>query len=160
MTAGISAATAIADARRALDKAIRDALADDNDVEIAFGFRSVFQKDDWISPGEIEVSVEPANIGPSRGMDERITFHVGIGAWRSGYDDEAEREAFDRAFGLLATIQEHIRQKDITLGGTVFWCVPGTVVSDGATTDADSGHGRVVELDATFVCAHRVRTLA
>lgn len=156
---GISQATAILTARDALEAATRVALADEHEVDIASGFRWPFIFDDFVALTSMTSDADPKVIGGRRQQEESLTFHMNIGSWRSGDDDDTEHRARARAFGLLAKIQEHIRTNDITLGGTVLWCLPGPVASDGATDPRDAGVGRYIEIDATFVCSHRVRTL-
>lgn len=155
---GISQATAIAAAHEALFQAIKLALAEEPEVDTTRGFRWPFVFNDWVALTSIESDIDPANIGPRRGQDETITFHASIGSWRPGDDEDTQKRARDRAFDLLATIQTHIRTNDIQLGGTVLWCVPGSAASDGATSETDAGMGRLVEVDATFICAHKIRT--
>jgi hypothetical protein len=59
---------------------------------------------------------------------------------------------------LLEKIQDHIRTKDITLGSTVLWCLPGDSECAGATTEEESGWGRITEISADFICRHRIAT--
>lgn len=157
MTTGISETTAQAAARAALIEAAKVAL-DGEDVDIGRGFRWPIVSNDWVFATETESDIEPATIGPRRMLDETITLHVSIGSWRPGGDQDAEDAAFDRAFDLLGRIQEYIRTTDITLGGTVLWCLPGSSTAAGATAEDDSGEGRVTEIAATFICKHRIAT--
>lgn len=154
---GISAASGALDARHGLKDAITAALAADDEVDQYFGFMWPVTKDAWVALTSTSGDVDPKTIGPRRSLDETITFHVSIGAWVAGHTDATAQAAFDRAFGLLNTIQEYIRTGDnITLGGTVLWCVPGSFDSDGIQDE--DGTGYTAEIDATFVCAHRVRS--
>lgn len=159
MATGISETTAQATARAALITAATAALAADTEgVDIGRGFRWPIVNRDWVFATETDSDIDPATISPRRTLDEKITLTLSIGAWRPGDDQEAEDAAFDRAFDLLGTIQQYIRTQDITLGGTVLWCVPGSSTSAGATTEGDSGVGRLTEIAATFVCQHRIAT--
>jgi hypothetical protein len=155
---GISETTAQADARAALIAAATIALADESDVDIGRGFRWPIVSRDWVFATETESSIDTANIAPRRTLNEQVTLHLSIGSWRPGGDQEAEDAAFNQAFSLLGRIQEHVRTNDITLGGTVLWCVPGSSSSAGATTSDESGDGRITEIAATFVCQHRIAT--
>ena len=157
MATGISETTAQATARAALIEAAKVALESEA-VDIGRGFRWPIVNQDWVFATETDSDIDPATIGPRRTQDEKITLHLSIGAWRPGGDQEAEDAAFDRAFDLLGRIQQHVRKNDITLGGTVLWCVPGSSTSAGATTSGDSGDGRLTEIAATFVCQHRIAT--
>lgn len=158
MSHGISSASAQSDAKHALHAAIETALADEK-VDVCFGLRTVFTEFDWVEVNGTRSQIDPRNIGPKRQQDETISLDVTVGSWRAGGDEEAEILASDAAFGLLSKIQDHIRRNDITLGDTVLWCVPGDSESDGATTEDDSGQGRVIVIAATFVCQHRIRTI-
>lgn len=157
MATGISETTAQAPARAALVEAIKVALAGE-DVDIGRGFRWPIVSRDWVFATETDSDIDTATVGPRRTLDERITLSVSIGAWRPGGDQESEDRAFDRAFDLLGRIQNHVRKNDITLGGTVLWCLPGSSTSAGATTDHESNAGRLTEIAATFVCLHRIAT--
>ena len=155
MPVGISDTTAQRPARDALIEAAKVALAGEQ-VDIGRGFRWPIVEHDWVFATETESEINPAEIGPRRSLDERITLTLSIGAWRPGSDQEAEDAAFNRAFDLLERIQRHVRQQDPTLGGVVLSCVEGSSVSDGATAEGDSGLGRLIEIAATFVCQHRI----
>jgi len=158
VTSGISDTTAQEQARAALIVAVEAALDGDTDLDIGRGFRWPIVNPDWVFATETESDIDPATLGPRRSQDERITLHLSIGAFEPGNDQDAEDAAFGRAFGRLARIQQYIRENDITLGGTVLWCVPGPSNSAGATADSDAGQGRLIEIAASFVCSHRIRT--
>lgn len=157
MAVGISETTAQAEARHALSEAARVALAD-LAVDVGRGFRWPIVNPDWFFATETDSDIDAATIGPRRTQDEKITLTVSLGAWRPGGDQEAEDAAFNAAFAILGRVQEHIRKNDPTLGGTVLWCLPGSSTSAGATTEGDSGEGRLTEIVATFVCQHRIAT--
>lgn len=157
MAVGISEATAQDTARSALVEAVKVALAGEQ-VDIGRGFRWPIVNNDWAFATETESSIDPQSIGPRRQQDERITLTLSIGSWRPGSDQEAEDLAFNRAFDLLKRIQTHIRKNDITLGGTVLWCVPGSSTAAGTTLEGETFDGRLTEIIATFVCQHRIAT--
>lgn len=153
---GISPHTAQLAAKKQLLAAARTALADEK-VDTYFGLRWPVVEPDWFTVHETVSDVEPKNVGARRQLDETITIHVSVGSWRSGSDEATEIAASDRAFELLAKVQDHIMRQDPHLGGTVLWCLPGASESAGATTDDEAGYGRVTEIAATFVCSHRIR---
>lgn len=157
MATGISETTAQSTARAALIEAAKVAL-DGEDVDIGRGFRWPIVNPDWVFATETDSDIDTATIGPRRTLEERITLTLSIGAWRPGGDQEAEDAAHSRAFDLLGRIQKQVRTQDITLGGTVLWCVPGSSTSAGATVPGQSGDGRLTEIVATFVCQHRIAT--
>lgn len=157
MATGISEMTAQSTARAALVAAAKVAL-EGEDVDIGSGFRWPIASNDWVYATDTDSDIDPTTIGPRRTLTERITLSLSIGSWRPGGDQEAENAAHDRAFELLGSIQNHVRKNDITLGGTVLWCLPGSSTSAGATAEGDSGEGRLTEIAATFVCEHRIAT--
>lgn len=160
MATGISTLTAQADARAGLIAATQAALAGEtvDPVDTGGGFRWPIVNRDWAFATEVDSDVDIRDIGPRRQLDETITLHMTIGSWRPGDDEATELLVFNRAFYLLGLIQDHIRTSDITLGGVVLWCVPGSSSSAGATTSDDAGSGRLTEIAATFVCRHRIAT--
>jgi hypothetical protein len=157
MSTGFSETTAQATARAALIEDVKLALVGEA-VDIGRGFRWPIVNNDWVFATETQSDVNPENLGPRRMLEEKITLHLSIGAWRPGGDQAAEDAAFNRAFDLLGRIQQYIRVTDPTLGGVVLWCLPGSSDSLGATTEGDSGDGRLTEIAATFVCSHRIAT--
>jgi hypothetical protein len=158
---GISETTAQDTARDALMQAVADAFADadeTNNVDAGSGFRWPIVNQDWFFATETESVIDPADIGPRRTQTETITLHASVGSWRPGSDEATELAAFHRAFDLLKLVQNWIRKNDITLGGTVLWCLPGSSQSAGETSSNESGDGRITEIAATFVCKHRIAT--
>jgi hypothetical protein len=154
---GISAASATIAARHALDATIRAALSGDDDVDITFGSASwPVTQNAWVAQQGTTTDTEPGPLGPTRHQAERLTLFLEVGAWVAGSSDATATAAFDRAFGVLSTIQNHIRVNDITLGGTVLWCVPGPSQSDGIADEDASGYYAIIA--ASFVAAHRIRT--
>jgi len=153
---GISPASAVIEARAALHAAADAALVGDDDVDVYPGFTWPIAKNAWVALTRTSTETDPATFGPKRSQEEKITFHMSIGAWVPGHDASTSKAAFDRAFGILSLIQNHIRVNDITLGDTVMWCLPGPVESDGIA-DAE-GDGYVAEIDASFICKHRIQT--
>lgn len=162
MASGISETTAQADAMSALLAAARLALATadpDQKVDIGYGFRWPIVNRDWFFGTDTSSDIEPKTIGPRRMLEETITLTVTVGTWKPHDPDAAEATeltTLDHAFELLGKVQQHIRTQDITLGGTVLWCLPGSSTS--ATSDGELADGRVTEIIATFVCSHRIAT--
>lgn len=152
---GISPASGILAARAALLTAARTALDGQTDIDFYSGWQWPVTQPNWVATTDVHADMDPANIGPRRAQDENITFGMSIGAWVPGHTETEIAAAFNRAFGILNTIQTHIRTTDITLADTVLWCVPGTTDSDGAQDE--DGTGYQVEIATTFVCMHRVR---
>ncbi|MEB0303818.1 hypothetical protein QN345_00495 [Cryobacterium sp. 10I1] len=155
---GISSATAQAETTLALLAAFKTALADETDLDITLGFVFPPVGHAWVSIGDTVSDVDPKAIGPARQLSETITISVSVGAWNPERDEDEREAVFRRAFGILGTIQTHIRVNDITLGGTVLWCVPGHSSSTGATPEDRAQFGEFTEIAATFVAQHRIRT--
>lgn len=154
---GISPAAGTIAARHGLDAAIRAALADDPDVDITVGPPLVpAGHDAWVCQRGVGTETEPGPLGPTRQQQETLTLYLEVGAWAAGAFDDTAQAAFDRAFGILDTIQTHIRVNDITLGGTVLWCTPGPSQSDGTANEDGSGFFAVI--GASFLAHHRIRT--
>ncbi|UUE19327.1 hypothetical protein [Microbacterium sp. J1-1] len=152
---GISSASGILAARKALLTAAKTALTAETDIDFYSGWQWPVTQPNWVATTDTNSDMDPRNIGPRRSQDETITFGMSIGAWVPGHTEADIEAAFDRAFEILATIQTYIRMTDITLADTVLWCVPGTTDSDGAVDE--QGDGYQVEIATTFVCMHRVR---
>ncbi len=166
---GIRPHTVQADAKAALYEAARVALADelvpqgeDNlpGCDVSFGFTWPTKARDWFAVTDTVSNIDPANVGPRRQLDETVTITVSVGSWVPTVDGDgqaAEVAASDRAFDLLARVQTHIRLNDVTLGGLVFWCLPGSSESAAATFSRKNNPGRLVEVSADFVCTARTR---
>lgn len=152
---GISSASGILAARKALLAAAKTALTGETDIDFYSGWQYPVTQPNWVATTDVHADMDTATIGPRRSQDETITLGVSIGAWVAGHTEDDIEAAFARAFEILGTIQTHIRVDDITLDDTVLWCVPGTTDSDGAQDEDGSGYQ--VEIAATFVCMHRVR---
>lgn len=152
---GISSASGILAARKALLAAAKTSLGGETDIDFYSGWQWPVTQPNWVATTDVHADMDPANIGPRRSQDEMITLGMSIGAWVPGHTETDIESAFDRAFEILDTIQTHVRTADITLADTVLWCVPGTTDSDGAADEDGSGYQ--VEIATTFVCQHRVR---
>lgn len=155
---GISSASGVLAARKALLEAAQTALAGDSGeggIDFYSGWQWPVERWTYVALTDVHATADPEEIGPRRSQDETITFGMSIGTWRPGHSEAEIQGAFERAFSVLDTIQTHIRINDITLADTVLWCVPGTTDSDGARDDDGSGYS--VEIATTFICTHRVR---
>lgn len=156
MTTGISPYTAAHEAKIALTEACRTALAD-LPVDVNFGFQWPLKHDDWVASTVIDTDVSEITVGPRRNQQETITLHLSIGAFRHGQTEQAEIDASEAAFGYLQKITHQVVDVDPTLGGVVLWVLPSDLHTDGATSEDDAGQGRLIEIDAAFKCAHRIR---
>jgi hypothetical protein len=152
---GIHAHSGVVLARRGLFNAATTALFGEH-VDVVEGFRWPFVENDWFALTDVDSQIDTATIGPRAQLKERITISVSLGSWLPGNEPDTEVAVFDRAFALLMKVQEQVRL-ETTLGGAVLWCQPASAVSAGATTNDDSGEGRLVEIAATFVCEHRIK---
>lgn len=110
----------------------------------------------WAAMTDASSDVETETLSPRLAQEESITLHMSIGAWNPGFTAADEKTAFDRAFSILAAIQQSVRA-DPTLGDAVLWCLPGNIATAGSTTEDDSGEGRLIEIDAQFIAHTRMR---
>lgn len=159
--AGQSRFTAQERAKRALFEAAKVALADDvqqKKVSVLYGFKWPIATNDWVAFTDTESDIDTVDISPRRTLQERITLRVNVGVFRAGHTEAVEIAVAERAWDLLARIQDHVRTTDITLGGVVMWCLPGSSQSAGATDVKDATRGRYLEIAADFVCEHRITT--
>ncbi|MDR6691469.1 hypothetical protein J2X55_002392 [Microbacterium sp. 1154] len=155
---GISQATGILAARDGVWEAVEAATAHRGvDIDRYYAPPAEILATRWVAMEDVSVDPDLVNIGPRRQFDESIRVGISVGAWvaASGNREADGRAAFDAAYGILAEIQTHITQTDITLGGAVLWCLPGSMSTAGVQ-DPEGG-GYVVEIQTEFVCAHRVR---
>lgn len=150
----VSETSSVLKARNGLIAAVRAALTADRSVDIEAGFSGAPENPDWVAFGDVDQAVDPKTIGPRRSYDETITLAMNVGAWRPGRGDAVVNEAYARCDELLSTIWAYIADGDnITLGGAVAWCWPGSASWVGAEVEG----GFQVEVAAEFVCTHRVR---
>lgn len=155
---GISQATGILAARDGVWQAVKDATAHRGvNIDRYYAPPDVVEATRWVAMEDVSVDPNLVNIGARRQFDEAVRIGLSVGAWvaASGNREADGRAAFEAAYGILAEIQTHITQTDITLGGAVLWCLPGSMSTAGVQ-DPDGG-GYVVEIQTEFVCAHRVK---
>ncbi|MEV7874523.1 hypothetical protein [Microbacterium sp. NPDC089188] len=154
---GIGQSTGILAARNGLWAAIQAATAHrGSDIDRYYATPETVASTKWVGLTDLDVDPDLTNIGARRQFDEAIRVGVNLGAWRAGHGEDDARETFAEAYEILAEIQDHITQNDITLGGAVLWCLPGRMSNAGVEVPGSDG-GYVVEIVAEFVCAHRVR---
>lgn len=144
MYPNIGAATAAV--KTALYQQIVAALAAETDVDVAFGFRWPAQHPDLVSVSGVRTDSGETTTSPQRRRQLTVSIDVNIVAFRVTDD---EKVVHARAYGLLGQIDAHLRE-DPTLGGAALWCFSGDLASDGATSEEESGTGRVCEIAATY----------
>ena len=153
-----AAATAV---KHALKTAINTALADETEIDISFGLRWPAQFDDAVAVASVESHPDDPNVGSTlRSRYDTLSIGVSVVSFRPGWDTTAEVAASDRAYELLALIDQHLRTGDnITLGGAALWCLLADHQSDGATIPADDQmpEGRLIEIAATFTARVHIR---
>lgn len=155
---GISQATGILAARDGVWAAINAATEyRGSDIDRYYAPPDAIGSVRWVAMEDVNATPDLATIGPRRSFDEEINVGVSVGAWVAASGDPVAdgRAAFDEAYGILAEIQTQIAQVDPTLGNAVLWCLPGRMSTAGVQ-DPEGG-GYVVEIQAEFVCAHKVR---
>lgn len=119
---------------------------------------------DMVVIGGIEGGHEDApRSGSQRTQDWDMACDVHAYAFRAGGADaeqSADDEAFTAASGYLSALAEYVRRSgpdgDITLGGTVMWCLMESFNTVPGRDQAASGVGRMWEFIGTFVARSRV----
>ena len=152
MTTGVgmypSIGAATAAVKTALHAAVLAALADDPDgVDVAFGF--VWPPPhlwDIVAVTSTRTTPGDGTVSPNRRRQMTVYQDLSILSFRVTDD---EMVVHDRAYAVLAAIDEHLREEP-TLGGAVLWVLSDDVASDGATTTEDAGYGRVCEIAVTY----------
>lgn len=114
-------------------------------VDLAYGFLWPAYNDS-ISVTAVRAIPDEGSVSPQRRRELTVQVDVNVLVFRVTAD---ERVTHDRAFSLLAVVDEYVREH-ITLGGAALWCHMGEVASDGATLEEDAGEGRITEIAATF----------
>lgn len=144
-----SAATGALAVKDALHAAITGALqaASEHDVDVSYGYRWPAQHLDAVAVTALRASPLAGTLSPQRRRQVSVQVDVNVTAARPIAD---ERVTHQRAFALLAVIDEAVRAEP-TLAGAALWCLLGEAQSDGATVqDDDVEWGRVTEIAATF----------
>lgn len=116
------------------------------EVDVSYGYRWPAQWADAVALTAVRVIPLEGTTGPRQRRHMTVQLDMSCTSFRVTHD---EQETHDRAFGLLAVVDEAVRA-DPTLGGAVLWLVLGEVQSDGATVEDDAGDGRITEVVVTF----------
>lgn len=153
-----SAAAAMA-AKFGLYDTIVAALADEEAIDIDFGFRYPMAFPDAVAIAGVRTQPGDPNPNTRRSQFDTIEIDVNIISERAGFDGDAEKLTTTRAYEILGLINTYIRTGDnITLGDAVVGCVLGPTVSAGASDEDDQSNGiRVTEIAATFIATAYVR---
>lgn len=118
-----------------------------SEVDVSYGYRWPAEFDDAVASTAVRVIPLEGAVGPRQRRHMTVQLDMSFTSFRVTDD---EQETHDRAFGLLAVVDEAVRA-DATLGGAVLWAVLGEVQSDGATVDDENrAHGRITEVVVTF----------
>lgn len=127
------------------------------DVQVSFGHPGMTQADDIVSFGALETEQDVAAYGTNRAREETVTLEVLISVFRAG-GAEMEKVASDRAYELLAALEQYVRVTDTTVNGTCRHCFLVSTQSDGASNPEVLSRGRVIEVTARFQAKARITT--
>ncbi|MHA7292623.1 hypothetical protein [Arthrobacter sp. HLT1-21] len=139
-------------------QAVRTLFSADPDtrgVLVCFGMPGTYEPDDIISFERITERQDAATMGTNRSREEVITLDVLISCYRGG-GPEMEQVCSARAYQLLRLIEQHARQTDTTIGGSVRHCFLQSHESDGATLAELLEKGRSIDVTATFEARARI----
>ncbi len=110
---------------------------------------------DAVSFARVDVTQSPATLGTNRAREEILQLTVVVSCWRPG-GPEVEQVASEAAYGLLRTLERHVRMTDTTLGGLCRWCFLASHSSEGETRPDLIVNGRTIEIEAVFEARVRV----
>lgn len=152
-----SSATAAQGFKAALVAAITTLNAADPATLVSFGHPgpAALNYPNSVSVTSVDAEQDPATLGTNRAREEVLTAEVVISCWRPG-GPEMESEASDAAYGLLESIERHVRVTDTTLGGVVRHCFLRAHRSAGATDEELLDKGRLIVVIAEFVAHVRI----
>lgn len=124
------------------------------DVQVAFGHPGMNMQDDLVVFGAMTSEQNPATMG-QRSREEILTIEVVVSVFRGG-GPEMEKVTSDRAYALLAQLENHARVTDTTIGGSVRHCFLSSYTSTGVTDPNVLSAGRETDITAQFVAAVRI----
>lgn len=124
-------------------------------VQVSFGHPGQSQVNDIVAVTRVSGSQEPVTLTPRRTREETLTAEVVFSVYRGGGPD-MEKVCSDRAYALLAQLEEYVRVTDTTLGGVVRHCFLIDHDSTGTTDEQFLANGRLIEVTATFEAVARI----
>lgn len=124
-------------------------------VQVSFGHPGQSQVNDIVAVTRVRTQQEPVTLTPRRTREETLQADVVFSVYRGG-GPEMEQVCSDRAYALLAELEEYVRFTDTTLGGVVRHCFLVETDSDGLTDDGFLANGRLIEVTATFEAVARI----
>lgn len=140
------------------------AATDENFLQpptVTMGIPSNLDNFQVVSIGEVGISQTPAALGTIRQREETLTCEVTISVFLGG-GDEAEQTVNDRAWELMAALEEQVHytrenQDGTTLGGLVRECFLTDVSQDSAAASEGTTQGREAVIVGTFTAKARIR---
>lgn len=124
-------------------------------VQVSFGHPGQSQINDIVAVTRVSSQQEPITLTPRRTREETLTAEVVFSVYRGGGPD-MEQVCSDRAYALLAELEEYVRVTDTSLGSVVRHCFLVSTDSDGMTDEAFLANGRLIEVTATFEAVARI----
>lgn len=156
MTRAFTAGAAL---KAALYAAAQTVYAAETEVGVLYGLPSSENSpQEVVGIVAVRSTQEPATYGSSRSREEELEIDVYIGVYRGGRGSELEQEAQERCIDLLGMLEQHVREDDPKLGGTVRQCFLTKFELDGRTPAEVEHLGVLAELEATFTALVRITT--
>lgn len=124
-------------------------------VQVVYGPPGTDQEDDIVCVGNARSTQDLATMSPQRRREETLDVDVIVSCFRGG-GIESQQPVTERAYELLAELEDHLQGAGYDLGGTVRLA---RVTSHELVEAADPEilvKGRVSEITATVTCHVRI----
>lgn len=124
-------------------------------VQVVYGPPGPEQEDDIVCVGNARSSQELATMSPQRRREETVDVDVIVSCYRGG-GTESQQPVTERAYALLADLEDHLQGAGYDLGGAVRLArVTSHELVEAAEPDV-LAKGRVSEITATVTCHVRI----
>lgn len=124
-------------------------------VQVCYGHPGTDQEDDIVSVAGARSTQDVATMTPNRPREESLDVDVVFSVYRGG-GPESQQVATERAYALLALLEDYLKTTDYTLAGTVRLArVTSHVLAESDDPDV-LAQGRVSEITATVTCQVRI----
>lgn len=124
-------------------------------VQVCFGHPGTYLADDIVSVAGVRSRQDVSTMSPQRTREEELDVDVVFSSYRGG-GPEVQQVVTERAYALLALLEDYLKTTDYTLGGTVR--LARVTSHDLAESDDPDvlAAGRVAEITATVTCQVRI----
>lgn len=124
-------------------------------VQVVYGPPGPDQEDDIVCVGNARSSQDLATMSPQRRREETLDIDVIVSCYRGG-GIESQQPVTERAYALLADLEDHLQGAGYDLGGVVRLArVTSHELVEAADPDV-LAKGRVSEITATVTCHVRI----